>query len=48
MSDNTAMTWETNKIGTLLRELQEDETFLDSPEAREAFVFALTLMLIEI
>lgn len=39
---------EENKIGKLLEELEHDETFLDSPEAREAFVFSLTLMLIEI
>lgn len=39
---------EENKIGKLLEELEHDNTFLDSPEERKAFIFDLTLMLIEI
>lgn len=37
-----------NKIGELLKELENDETFLGSPEERKKFVFDLILMLIEI
>jgi hypothetical protein len=37
-----------NVIGDLLKELGEDESFLDSPEAREKFIFDLTLIMIEI
>lgn len=39
---------ENNQITQLLEELAKDESFLNSPEERKAFVFALTLMLIEI
>jgi hypothetical protein len=35
-------------IGGLLEELERDESFLDSPEARKKFIFDLTLILIEI
>ena len=37
-----------NQIKQLLMEMENDESFLDSREERESFVFALTLMLIEI
>jgi hypothetical protein len=37
-----------NVIGDLLKELEEDESFLDSPEARKKFIFDLTLIMIEI
>jgi len=36
------------KFEDLLNKLAADETFLDSPQAREAFVFSYMLTLIEI
>jgi len=37
-----------NKIGRLLKELENDETFLNSPEERKQFVFDFFMILIEI
>lgn len=38
----------TDQIGKLLDMLSKDETFLNSDEERENFVFSFKLMLIEI
>jgi len=37
-----------NKIGGLLKELENDYTFLNTPEERKQFVFDFMMILIEI